>query len=190
MIDQAAILAKAKAIPERTRLDDHIEAIAALRQKNYTWREIATFLNENGIDTDHTKVYRFMQRVEDAFVVPGAADYARALRQHSRSKSKLVESQLKMLQKHYQAHNRTVTYTELAAAVGSDDHRTANSQYGALGKSIGESLGMVFEKTSKGQEFFSSALCVELQTKSGLGHIQVMMHHELAKAIETLGWSK
>lgn len=190
MIDQAALLAKAKAVPERTSLEDHVEAIAALRDKKYTWREIATFLNENGVETDHTKVYRFMQRIEDIFVVPGAADYARVLLEVIQSKSKLVENQIKMLERHYLAHNRTVTYTELARAVGSDDYRTANSQYGSLGKAIGEALGVTFEKTSKGQPFFSGALCVELQSKSSLGHTQVMMHHELAKAIESLGWFK
>jgi len=188
MIDQVDILAKAKAVPERTRLEDHAEAIAALRDKKYTWREIATFLNENGIETDHTKVYRFMQRIEDVFIVPVAADYARVLLELSQSKNKLVENQMKMLEKHYLAHNRTITYTELAKAVGSDDYRTANSQYGSLGKTIGEALGLKFEKTTKGQPFFSGALCVELQSKSALGHTQVMMHHELAKAIGSLGW--
>lgn len=190
MIDQAVLLAKAKAVPERTRLEDHVEAITALREKKYTWREIAAFLSENGVETDHTKVYRFMQRIEDVFVVPSATDYARVLLELRQSDSKLVENQIKMLEKHYLAHNRTITFTELAGAVGSDDYRTANSQYGLLGKTIGEALGITFEKTSKGQAFFSGALCVELQSKSAVGHVQVMMHHELAKAIESLGWFK
>lgn len=96
---------------------------------------------------------------------------------------------MKMLRRHFTAHNRTVTYTELANAVESDDHRTANRQYGGLGKVIGETLGATFEKASKRDDlFYSGMICVELQTRSSTGHIQMMMHHELAKAIEALEW--
>jgi hypothetical protein len=185
------LLAKAKAAPTKTRLEDHVKTIATLRDKQYTWREIAAFLNENGVETDHSKVFRFMQRAGQAFVVPSAADYARVLPEILIGKGQLADNQLKMLERHFYAHNRTVTYTELADAVGSDDHRTANSQYGKLGAVVGEALGVNFERSGKRDDpFYSGALCIELQTKSAAGHLQMMMHHELAKAIEALGWFK
>lgn len=189
MINPVDVLAKAKAAPLRTRLEDHVDAINALRDKQYTWREIAAFLNEHGVETDHSKVFRFMQRAAQAFVVPAAADYARVLPALLLGKGRLAENQMKMLERHYLAHNRTVTYTELANAVGSDDHRTANTQYGTLGKTVGEALDASFERAGKHDApFYSGMLCVELQTKSPSGHIQMMMHHELAKAVELLGW--
>ena len=184
------LLAKAKAAPVKTRLEDHVETIATLRDKQYTWREIAVFLNENGVETDHSKVFRFMQRLSQAFVVPSAADYARVLPEILIGKGKLADNQLQMLERHFHAHNRTVTYTELAEVVGSDDHRAANSQYGKLGAVVGEALGVNFERSGKNEPFYSGALCIELQTRSAEGHLQMMMHHELAKAIETLGWFK
>lgn len=189
MINPADLLAKAKAAPLRTRLEDHVDAINALRDKQYTWREIAAFLNEHGVETDHSKVFRFMQRAAQAFVVPAAADYARVLPPLLLGKGKLADNQMKMLERHYRAHNRTVTYTELANAVGSDDHRTANTQYGTLGKMVGEALDASFERAGKRDAlFYSGMLCVELQTKSPSGHIQMMMHHELATALKILGW--
>lgn len=189
MISPVDLLAKAQAAPRRTRLEDHVDSINALRDKQYTWREIASFLNDNGVETDHSKLFRFMQRTGQAFVVPSTAEYARVLPEILIGKGKLADNQLKMLERHYLAHNRTVTYTELANSVGSDDHRTANSQYGTLGKMVGEALDAKFERSGKREEpFYSGMLCVELQTKSPSGHIQMMMHHELAKAIETLGW--
>jgi hypothetical protein len=191
MISPADLLAKAKAAPRKTKLDDHLDAINALRDKQYTWREIAAFLNENGIETDHSALFRFMQRAGHGFTVPAAAEYASVLPGILVGKGKLADNQMKMLERHYLAHNRTVTYTELANAVGSDDHRTANSQYGTLGKLVGEALDAGFELIGKREEpFYSGMLCVELQTRSPSGHIQMMMHHELAKAIESLGWFK
>ncbi len=191
MTNPIDLLAKAKAAPVRTKLEDHRETIATLRDKQYTWREIAGFLNEHGVDTDHSKVFRFMQKSSPSFVVPDAVDYARVLPQILLGKGKLADNQLKMLERHFKAHNRTITYTELANAVGSDDHRTANNQYGTLGKTIGEALGATFEKSGRRDEpFYSGMLCVELQTRSSAGHLQMMMHHELAKAIEGLGWFK
>lgn len=191
MISPTDLLAKAKAAPRKTKLDDHLDAINALRDKQYTWREIAVFLTENGIETDHTALFRFMQRAGHGFTVPTAAEYVRILPGILIGKGKLADNQLKMLERHYLAHNRTATYTELANAVGSDDHRTANSQYGTLGRLIGEALDAGFELIGKREEpFYSGMLCVELQTRSPSGHIQMMMHHELAKAIENLGWFK
>ena len=50
--------------PRRTRskLELHREAILALRRKHWTYGQIAEWLNERGVKTTLTSVYRFCER--------------------------------------------------------------------------------------------------------------------------------
>jgi hypothetical protein len=50
--------------PRRTRskLEPHREAIFALRRKHWTYKQIAGWLNERGVPTTFTSVYRFCER--------------------------------------------------------------------------------------------------------------------------------
>lgn len=192
MPSAADILKDAKLAEPRASLSAHHDAITILREKGFTWREIADFLRERGVETDHTKLFRFMQRKEKPmnsysdFVVPSADQYAQAL-----SGLKISDLQLKMLETHYLAHNRTITYTELANAAGSESHSVANIHYGKLGKSLGEILRMNFAmSTTRGEPFYSSALGMDNPYKSEKAEYQLVMHHELAKAITQLGWFK
>jgi len=57
-VNQDEILAAAKAAPAKVRLEEHRQAVQQLREKGFTWREIADFLTERGVPTDHTRVYR------------------------------------------------------------------------------------------------------------------------------------
>ena len=52
------ILAEAKAAPPKVRLEEYREAVQELREKGFTWREIADFLTQRGVPTDHTRIYR------------------------------------------------------------------------------------------------------------------------------------
>ncbi len=52
------ITAAAKAAPSKVRLEEYREAVQVLRDKGFTWREIAEFLTERGIPTDHTRLHR------------------------------------------------------------------------------------------------------------------------------------
>lgn len=52
------ILAEAKAATSKTRIEEYREAVHTLREKGYSWREIADFLKERGVVTDHTRIYR------------------------------------------------------------------------------------------------------------------------------------
>lgn len=61
-MDRDTILAAAKAAEPKVRLEEHREAVQALREKGFTWRQVADFLNEHGIQTDHTRVYRMFGR--------------------------------------------------------------------------------------------------------------------------------
>jgi len=56
------ILDDAMKQPKKDTLLEHKAAIEVLREKGYTWREIAQFLTERGIETDHTKIYKLIQR--------------------------------------------------------------------------------------------------------------------------------
>jgi hypothetical protein len=46
----------------RSRLEPHREAIFALRRKHWTYGQIADWLNERGVTTTLTSVYRFCER--------------------------------------------------------------------------------------------------------------------------------
>ena len=189
MKNPESILQDAQSAKPRESLELYKDAITVLREKGYTWREVAEFLNERGVETDHTKVYRFMQRPEaleepSGFEVPSAERYAEAL-----AGLDLNEAQQQMLEAHFNAHNRAITYTQLARAAGSPSHRTANSQYGKLGRALGEAMGMRFYQSSPAHSpFYSSSLGMGNPYRTDDQHFQLVMHHELAKAIESLGW--
>jgi hypothetical protein len=118
------------------------------------------------------------------FRVPTAAQYADALR-----KIKINPMQRKMLEAHYRAHNRTLTYTDLAKDGGSEDFRAANAHYGALGHALGDELGITFYPSIDREEpFYSSAIGMGNAYKAESEEFVLVMHHELAKALEQLGW--
>lgn len=197
------LLTAAKALPPRSNLEDHYETVATLRAKGLTWREIADWLEQNGIATDHAKVFRMFNRRESerSFTVPSADQYEQAL-ESLRSTNKINAAALAMLRHHHAAHNRTVTYTELAKAAmranpQSDEaaavpsHRAANSVYGKLGRLLGEAIGEQFRfapADDKGTPFYSSALGAPNPWTPEGAHFQLVMHHELAKALDALPW--
>lgn len=185
---QDDILKDAESAPDKRGLEAHREAITLLRDKDYTWREIADFLNERGVQADHTKIFRMFNRpkkkkttmTKQEIPVPTASDYKRVL-----SEIELNDGQKAMLEAHFKSHNRAITYTELAEAAGYDGYKTANLHYGNLGKKIGEELNFEFWHHEDGTKFYSSAIGQGSQYTSG--HFQLVMHHELAKAISELG---
>ena len=188
------LLRDALAAPAKTDLAPHIDAIKALREKKWSWREIAEFLKERGVETDHTKLLRFMQKHEQRWRVPDSAGYEQALNKLV-SKGKLKGPQMAMLQHLYEARNRTATYTELAnAAAGAGGnvpverpHVYANLEFGKLGKVLGETLGMEFLPSSKRDApFYSSSIGVGSSTTPEGAEFELVMHHELAKALDRL----
>lgn len=189
-----AILRDAQTAPAKGSLEPHAEAIRVLRGKGYSWREIAQFLAERGVATDHTAVYRFFTRTQPpvsataAVTIPAAAEYERAL-----TTIAVTPAQRAMLARHYRAPNRTITYTELANAVDFEGgHRGANLQYGNLGKALGEALGFTFPPSEQrpNEPFYSGAIGMGNPWPKG-AEFELVMHHELAKALDHLdaqGW--
>ena len=192
------LLEQAKEKPAKDSLAKHVETIKNLREKNFSWRQVANFLTDKGVETDHTKVFRFMKAWKDDgnnfvdFFVPTAEEYVQALLESpvANPTTPRAEGQRKMLLFHYLAHNRTATYTQLAQAAGSDDYRTANAYYGKLGQFLGNELEMTFATSGKtGDPFYSSAIGMDNPFRTPKQEYQLVMHHELAKAIEKLGWA-
>lgn len=189
-----SVLQDALNAPPKTDLSDYLESIKALRDKNWSWRDIASFLKDRGVETDHTKLLRFMSRHARRWVVPAAGDYLEALRS-MRSQGALKEFKWAMLMSHFHAHNRTTTYTELARAAQEagasvperQPHTYANLEYGKLGKVLGQTMGMEFLPSGKRDApFYSSAIGVGSSVTPEGAEFELVMHHELAKALEHL----
>ena len=182
------LLNDAKSAPSKVSLEAHREAILLLREKGYTWRDISDFLAERGIHADHTKIYRFFnkpqskQRNQEMKVI-SAKEYESALKTIS-----ITDKQKLMLKAHFEAPNRSISYTQLAEAAGYEDYAVANRQYGQLGKDIGQEVGFQFadSESRPGEKFYSSA--IGMPNSYTTGDFQLVMHHELAKAIAALGW--
>ena len=58
MMTPEELTVAAQSAPPKVDLQDYREAVVALREKGYSWREVADFLNERGVATDHTRLYR------------------------------------------------------------------------------------------------------------------------------------
>ena len=180
------ILQDALAAPPKEGLESHRRAIEELRRKNYSWREIAEFLTERGVATDHTKVFRFMSKKNPGgtmnMTIPTATEYKNAL-----EAIKMSDKQRKMLQAHYHAHNRTITAKKLAQAAGEAEFQTANLMYGRLGYLLGEKLNFPFTDLDAERKFYSSSIGMEVKSEyKTSGEFELIMHHELAKALEQL----
>jgi len=185
-MNSKSILEQAITAPSKQSLEGSREAIEVLRSKGYTWRDISEFLNERGIDADHTKIYRFMKKMKrkgKAMNIPSSESYKNAL-----SEISITENQRALLKAHFSAHNRSATYTELGLAIDNDNFQAANSQYGKLGHALGDELGFEFMDSDKGQKFYSSALGMPNDYSPQGSEFELVMHHELAKAISDLGW--
>lgn len=185
------LLKLAEAAPEKAGLEAHRDAILVLRDKGYTWREIANFLSQKGVTADHTSVYRLVTKprvskpkMNTTIPIPSAASYVKAL-----SSITISPEQKEMLEAHYNAPNRSITYTDLAKAAkytGGNDG--ANLHYGKLGRSLGEALDFKFDEftATPGVKFYSSSIGMPNSYTSG--EFQLVMHHELAKALQELAW--
>ncbi len=186
-MDIDRIIKDAELAPTKQQLHAYSGAIATLRDKGYSWREIATFLTERGIKTDHTKLYRMFKQSKSRkgkpMKIPTNEQYLEALKSID-----MTQNQKKMLKEHYDAPNRTITYTELADAADYENHGGANLQYGLLAKKIGDAIGFEYadEENNPEKKFHGSAIGMGNPYTTG-DNFELVMHHELAKAIAASG---
>jgi hypothetical protein len=180
------MIAAALKAPSKKLLAHHRETVLILRKKGYSWRQVAAFLQEHGVTVDHAALYRHFKGEDDmtTISIPSAAAYTEALKE---IRSKMSDAQVAMLSAHYHHPNRSITYTELGHAAGYPDNKGANLNYGKLGYALGTALGFTFADMDNGSDkFYSSAI--------GMGDVyagpefHLVMHHELAKALDELKW--
>jgi len=106
---------------------------------------------------------------------PSQEQYANAFRKLAN----VSDSQIQILRLHYHAPDRTITASQLAAAIGGRHYAAANSQYGRLGRLIGERLEYNPMKERLGT-------LVTFDKRHGEWHW--IMRPEVAHALEMLGW--
>ncbi|HWG45671.1 MAG TPA: hypothetical protein VN688_23115 [Gemmataceae bacterium] len=114
--------------------------------------------------------------------LPSSQQYREAL---SRLAEALPSNHLALLRAHYRAPDHTATATDLAKAVGYQDYRGVNAQYGRLGTILREALN--YEEG--GQESYIIASFIPPGVNDNIDWLWVM-HPELAEALEQLGWVK
>lgn len=170
----------------RVNLSEYQEVITKLRHKGASWREIAKFLNDKAnITVDHTKIARTAASwaIETSLShdIPLCDDYIIALESIRPS-----QEELDMLLYHYQAHNRTTTYSELSNAVGQRSYQYANKVYGGLAKKLCDQLSFTPIPNASGRPFYGSVIGMKYPYAGRNDEFQLVMHHELSKAIEKL----
>lgn len=173
------LLQAAQSAPDKDDTQAHLGTIAALRSKGYSWREISAFMAEHGVSIDHARLYRaYTRHLAGVINVPSSTQYVEGLKG-----IKMSAQQRAMLECHYKSLNRTVTYTELARAVGKPDYQVANKLYGNLGAELGRRIGFEFPMAStRGKPFYSGSIGIDAP-RGPSNEYRLMMHHELAKAI-------
>jgi len=106
---------------------------------------------------------------------PSADQYMAAFRKLDN----VTDSQVQMLRLHYHAPERTITATQMAHAAGYDHYSVANSQYGRLGRLVGDQLEYNPMKMRLGT-------LVTFEKRQGEWHW--LMRPQVAQALECLGW--
>lgn len=91
----------------------------------------------------------------------------------------VTDTQLQLLRLHYLAPQRTITATQMARRAGYDHFSVANSQYGRLGRLIGEQLDYNPMQQKLGT-------LVTFDKRQGEWHW--LMRPEVAESLERLGW--
>ena len=70
-VDPQRLRAEAEKEPRRRGLEDYAEAIRVLKEvKGFSFREIAAWLQERGLNTDHNAVWRAYSKATPAGQVP------------------------------------------------------------------------------------------------------------------------
>ncbi len=112
--------------------------------------------------------------------IPTAEEYQEAL---AAMRDQMTVRQLLLLQRHYAAPGRTTTARRLAEAVGFQDWRGVNLQYGTLAKRVCDALGVAVD----GDSMFALATFTR-DPGIDQGECQLVMRVQVARALEQLGW--
>lgn len=92
-----------------------------------------------------------------------------------------------MLRAHANAADRTLTATELAQAAGYESYEAANAHYGRLGRQVAEFLDVVPPiDRQRGESVWTRVLAYDADEEGAHGHLQWIMHPEVAEALRAL----
>jgi hypothetical protein len=124
------------------------------------------------------------------FAVPTVERYKEAL---MAIEPVITRAQRAMLAFHYRAPDRAATFLQLGLAGGYDDYRFANVDYIKLAERLGREAGLTFETYTSpdGQQspLLSSAIGSGRHfPDEETGRFELVMHDELATALDQLGW--
>ena len=168
-----------------TNIEEHMETIVLLRKKGFSWRDMADFFKNNGIEVEHTKLSRVAKanhiKTNLSTDVPSHQDYLEAI-----NSMEIKDEGLEMLLFHFNQPNRTVTYTQLAKSVGHDSYQYTNKVYGALAKQLCKKLNFKPFQSPSGRKFFGSVIGMQFAYAAPKDEFQLVMHHELSKAIQKM----
>lgn len=110
--------------------------------------------------------------------IPSVQDYKRALV----AIEPIADSRLELLKFHYRCPQRTATASELAEAVGYQNWRATNLQYGTLADDLCKVL-------DRWPETRLDLLATFTKPEEGTAeHWKIHMRPEVAQAISELGW--
>lgn len=62
--DPEKLLAEAEAIPAKVKLSDHWQTVCVLRDKDFSWRDIAEWLTERGVPVHYKQLERHQKRLD------------------------------------------------------------------------------------------------------------------------------
>jgi hypothetical protein len=111
--------------------------------------------------------------------IPSVKKYKRAF---TRLRGEMTEYQYKMLRLHYHAPEHTLSATQMAEAMKWKTLDAANLHYGRF-------AGVLRDLLNRSSEFNIEMLCY-FETDSRTDEILWVMHDNVAKALEELGWVK
>lgn len=128
---------------------------------------------------NHNQTVPGMGRIFKPSTIPTVDEYVSGL---SAIRSRINESQLRLLQEQYRAPNRTVTATHLAEVLGISGRGAINLMYGRLGRLFCEATG--FEPNPHS---WWSVWSTGYEQRNPYRFFW-QMHPEVAQALEVLGW--
>lgn len=168
---KVAMMPVANADEETVGLSTNPRFLAMLEESRKSYRD------RGGIPLEEIR-RRYGIPHGESIVPVSCDDYRQVL---SRLGSAVTDTQRKMLSAHYHAPDRTLTASQLACAAGFGSHQATNSNYGRLGRLVGEWISFPFES-----EYWVESLAT--WNRDGDEELRLTMRPELAQALEQLGW--
>lgn len=130
---------------------------------------------------------KFAEQISTDAKTPEVEAYIQAFKTILKS---LSDGHMAMLKAHYEAIERTVTATELAAAAHYRNYSAANLQYGIVGKALFDELPIHLPTRNNGTPIYTFSLAEAGERNGDEDHWRWKMRPQVAKALEYLGLTR